>query len=155
MLPLPSLWVLLLPGYQASIQQLYFIESNGYKSRASTAFLYMSIYVYAGLIITGLYLLFRSCYCQDTRLGYDRYTSLRAMVAGLYLFCRSCILPRYGSLCIVVASLYEVKSRGSAAEHVLFFECHRKYHNGNAPENIDLVIFCDTYLQWDFHYNIF
>ena len=45
--------------------------------------------------------------------------------------------------------------RGSAAEHVLYFKCHRKYYNGSASENTDLVIFCDTCLQWDSHYNIF
>ena len=45
--------------------------------------------------------------------------------------------------------------RGSAAEHVLHFKCHRKYCNGSASENTDLVIFCDTCLQWDSHYNIF
>ena len=43
-------------------------------------------------------------------------------------------------------------SRGSAIEHVL---CHRKYYNGSATENTDLDIFCDTCLQWEFHYSIF
>ena len=46
-------------------------------------------------------------------------------------------------------------ARGSAIEHVLYFKCHRKYYNGSATENTDLVIFCDTCLQWDFHYSIF
>ena len=45
--------------------------------------------------------------------------------------------------------------RGSAKEHVLYFKCHRKSYNGSASENTDLVIFCDTCLQWDCHYNIF
>ena len=45
--------------------------------------------------------------------------------------------------------------RGSAEEHVLYFKCHRKSYNGSASENTDLVIFCDTCLEWDSHYNIF
>lgn len=45
--------------------------------------------------------------------------------------------------------------RGSAVEHVLYFKCHRKYYNGSATENTDLDIFCDTCLQWEFHYSIF
>ena len=36
--------------------------------------------------------------------------------------------------------------RGSAAEHVLYFKCHRKYYIGSASENTNLVIFCDTCL---------
>ena len=45
-------------------------------------------------------------------------------------------------------------SRGSATEHVLYFKCHRKYYTGSASENTDLDIFCDTCLQWEFHYSI-
>ena len=37
-------------------------------------------------------------------------------------------------------------SGGSAAEHVLYFKCHRKYYNGSASENTNLNIFCDTCL---------
>ena len=36
--------------------------------------------------------------------------------------------------------------RESAAEHVLYFKCHRKYYNGSASENTDLNIFCNTCL---------
>ena len=36
--------------------------------------------------------------------------------------------------------------RGSAAENVLYFKCHRKYYNGSASENTDLKMFCDTCL---------
>ena len=38
-----------------------------------------------------------------------------------------------------------VGSKGSAAEHVLYFKCHRKYCNGSASKNTNSVIFCDTY----------
>ena len=45
--------------------------------------------------------------------------------------------------------------RESAKENVYFFKCHRKSYNGSASENTDLVVFCDTCLQWDSHYDIF
>ena len=45
----------------------------------------------------------------------------------------------------------QYKIRGSTIEHVLHFKCHRKYYK----ENTDLDIFCDTCLQWEFHYSIF
>ena len=50
-----------------------------------------------------------------------------------------------------VCGTSEKVCRGSAIEHVMYFKCQRKYYNGSATENTDLVIFCDTCLQWDFH----
>ena len=44
---------------------------------------------------------------------------------------------------------FYLNGRGSAIEHVLYFKCHRKYHNGSATENTELDIFCDTYLKWE------
>ena len=40
--------------------------------------------------------------------------------------------------------IYFLTHRGSAAEHVLYFKCQRKYYSGSASENTVLVIFCDT-----------
>ena len=47
------------------------------------------------------------------------------------------------------------KCRGSVAEYVLYFKCHRIYYNESVTEYANLYIFCDTCLKWDFHYNIF
>ena len=45
--------------------------------------------------------------------------------------------------------------RGGATKHVSYSKCRRKYYNGNAAENTNLDIFCGTWPQWYFHYNIF
>ena len=47
----------------------------------------------------------------------------------------------YSSLSIIATT-----TRGSAAEHVLYLKCHRKYYNGSASKNTDLAIFYDTWL---------
>ena len=39
-----------------------------------------------------------------------------------------------------------ILTRGSAAEHVLYLKCQRKYYNGSASENNDLKILWDTCL---------
>ena len=47
------------------------------------------------------------------------------------------------------------RTRVSVTEYVLYFRCHRIYYNGSVTHYTNLFIFCDTCLQWDFHYNIF
>ena len=41
-----------------------------------------------------------------------------------------------------------LQKKGSAAEYVLYFKCHRIYYNTSIKKYNNLYIFCDTCLQY-------